>query len=106
MKVYALVAEWPKAAGFKPAGGKTPTTGSNPVGSAILENVMSEVRGFTLYATYGMGTPNPQAVAVLPIPPEVREKWEKAAQAEGITLDEYVGRRIAEAEQEDQSVPS
>jgi len=49
--------------------------------------------------TVGMAMPNPTSVVKMPIPPEVAERWEREAKAQGISLDDYFDALVAEAEE-------
>jgi len=49
--------------------------------------------------TFGIAPVNVRPVAVMPVPPEMAEKWQREADALGISLDEHLDNIFAEAEE-------
>jgi len=61
---------------------------------------MSEIKGFTMYETVGMGIQNPRPVVKMPITEEMLEAIRPKAEAEGLTPHEYIEREIDRANAE------
>jgi hypothetical protein len=53
----------------------------------------------------GLGINNPRPVAKLPVPPELRDRWEEEAHEQGVTLDAYLDDLFAEAEDATKETP-